>query len=88
MSRLAKPQNEQAATLNSVLSNIAKLTTSNTMNNDSSFEVTPPTVCEMTKAIYSQYIERGKGIVTADAEMYKRYINCELGLFPAVGWDH
>lgn len=88
MSRVAKPQNEQATTLNSVLSNIAKLTTSTTVSNDSSFEVTPPTVSEATKAIYSQYIERGKGIVTVDTEKYKRYVNCELGLFPAVGWDH
>ncbi|KAG8331674.1 phosphatidylinositol-3,5-bisphosphate 5-phosphatase, variant 2 [Homalodisca vitripennis] len=54
----------------------------------SAFEVTPPEVSEKSVAIYSQYVERARGNVTVNTDKYQAYVNCELGVFPVVGWEN
>lgn len=69
------------------ITNINKLTSPNTINNDSSLQVSPPNVSSASVDIYKQYVAKSNGIVQVEDNKYKRYLDCELGLFRPLGWD-
>uniref|UniRef100_A0A1B6MPG8 Uncharacterized protein n=1 Tax=Graphocephala atropunctata TaxID=36148 RepID=A0A1B6MPG8_9HEMI len=53
----------------------------------SAFEVTPPEVSEESVAIYRQYVARASGNVNVSKDKYQAYVDCQLGIFPVVGWE-
>ncbi|XP_075238567.1 polyphosphoinositide phosphatase FIG4 isoform X2 [Lycorma delicatula] len=64
-----------------------KLTCLSSFSNDSSFEVIPPKVDNESLNIYKHYVAKSNGLQIDDdvKEKYKRYINCELGIFHSRG---
>lgn len=55
---------------------------------DSEMEVRPPQVSPRSEDIYSQYVARACGDTRVACDKYDAYINCELGVFPVIGWEN
>lgn len=64
-----------------------KLSCISSFSDDSSYEVTPRTVDNESLNIYKHYVAKSNGIQIDEdtVEKYKRYINCELGIFHSQG---
>lgn len=55
---------------------------------DSDLEVRPPQVSSRSEDIYSQYVARACGDTRVSCDKYDAYVNCELGVFPVIGWEN
>lgn len=55
---------------------------------DSDLEVRPPQVSPRSEDIYSQYVARACGDTRVACDKYDAYVNCELGVFPVIGWEN
>lgn len=54
---------------------------------DSELEVRPPQVSPRSVDIYSQYVARAHGNTCVASDKYDAYVNCQLGVFPVIGWE-
>lgn len=55
---------------------------------DSDLEVRPPQVSPRSEDMYSQYVARACGDTRVACDKYDAYVNCELGVFPVIGWEN
>lgn len=55
---------------------------------DSDLEVRPPQVSPRSEDIYSQYVARACGDTHVACDKYNAYVNCELRVFPVIGWEN
>lgn len=55
---------------------------------DSDLEVRPLQVSPRSEDIYSQYVARACGDTRVACDKYDAYVNCELGVFPVIGWEN
>lgn len=60
---------------------------SSTLSYDSAFQVRPPSVSERSTSVYSEYVARASGNISVPADKYEAYVNCQLGMYPVVGWE-
>lgn len=58
-----------------------------TLSEDSSFQVRPPTISEHSAAVYTDYVARATGNVAVVTDQYQAYVDCQLDIFPVLGWE-
>lgn len=63
------------------------LPSDNYRTRDSELEVRPPQVSPHSVDIYSEYVARAHGNTRVACDKYDAYVNCQLGVFPVVGWE-